>query len=116
MPLKSGLLLGASDSLVLLLLEHIMVLLHQLFLLLDEEVLILRCLFLESSTLGCHLLCLFLLLLEELDLHRVDPALLLEAGQLCPVLQLHLFLLELSLLQLQLLLKPLRPRLLLLLP
>ena len=77
-----------------------MVLLHQLFLLLDEEVLVLRCLFLEASTLGSHLLCLFLLLLEELDLHRVDTALLLKAGQLCPVLQLHLFLLELRLLQL----------------
>ena len=93
-----------------------MVLLHQLFLLLYKEVLILRSLFLESSTLSSHLLCLFLLLLEELDLHRVNSALLLKGGQLCPVLQLHLFLLELRLLQLQLLRKPLLPGLLLLLP
>ena len=61
-----------------------MVLLHQLFLLLYKEVLILRSLFLESSTLSSHLLCLFLLLLEELDLHRVNSALLLKGGQLCP--------------------------------
>ena len=57
-----------------------------------------------------------MLLLEVLDLHRVDSSLLLEAGQLCPVLQLHLFLLELRLLKLQLLLKPLLPGLLFLLP
>lgn len=87
--------------------ENLLVFLDQLFLLLDEQSLVHVDLLLELGPLGCELNLVFLLLLEELDLHLVHSTLFFEFGKLGFMLQLSFFLLKLLSLKCKLLLHPL---------